>query len=139
MIKRKKKLSTNHPWVYEGEILEVQGNIENGDLIDVFSANGNTYLGSGFSQVCNNSCQIISKNANDRFDRAFYERRIAHALDYRKSVMGEDFTNCRLILEKLIFPPDLPLIASTMFWLPKLPAWVLKKSKKCFIAAAGLF
>ena len=104
--KAKKKLSTNHPWVYEGEILEVQGDIENGDLIDVFSANGNTYLGSGFyNESSKIRVRIISKNANDRFDRAFYERRIAHALDYRKSVMGEDFTNCRLIFGEADFFP----------------------------------
>ena len=104
--KAKKKLSTNHPWVYEGEILEVQGDIENGDLIDVFSANGNTYLGSGFyNESSKIRVRIISKNANDRFDRAFYERRIAHALDYRKSVMGEDCTNCRLIFGEADFFP----------------------------------
>ena len=38
-----------------------------------------------------------SRNANDRFDEAFWERRLRYAWDYRKAVMGEDIRCCRLI------------------------------------------
>ena len=41
--------------------------------------------------------RLISRNANDKFDEAFFERRLRHAIDYRKTVMGDDFSNCRLI------------------------------------------
>lgn len=86
-----------HIWVYADEILSVDGEYENGDIADVLTEKGR-YLGSGY--VNDNSkirVRIISKNANDRFDEMFYRRRIAYALDYRMTVMGEDFSSCRLI------------------------------------------
>ena len=35
--KAKKSIQSNHPWVFEQEVLNVEGNYENGDLVDVFS------------------------------------------------------------------------------------------------------
>lgn len=86
-----------HIWVYADEILSVDGEYENGDIVDVLTDKGR-YLGSGY--INDNSkirVRIISKNANDRFDEIFYRRRIDYALDYRLTVMGEDFSSCRLI------------------------------------------
>jgi hypothetical protein len=34
---------------------------------------------------------MISRNTNDRFDEAFFERRLRHAIDYRRTVMGRIF------------------------------------------------
>ncbi|MBQ6335762.1 MAG: class I SAM-dependent rRNA methyltransferase [Ruminococcus sp.] len=86
-----------HIWVYHDEILSVDGAYENGDIVDVLTEKGR-YLGSGyindFSKI---RVRIISKNANDRFDEAFYRRRIDYAVDYRLTVMGGDFSSCRLI------------------------------------------
>lgn len=86
-----------HIWVYADEILSVDGEYENGDIVDVLTDKGR-YLGSGY--INDNSkirVRIISKNANDRFDEMFYRRRIEYAIDYRLTVMGEDFSSCRLI------------------------------------------
>ncbi|MBQ9472410.1 MAG: class I SAM-dependent rRNA methyltransferase [Ruminococcus sp.] len=86
-----------HIWVYADEILSVDGEYENGDIVDVLTDKGR-YLGSGY--INDNSkirVRIISKNANDRFDEMFYRRRIDYAIDYRLTVMGEDFSSCRLI------------------------------------------
>ena len=41
--------------------------------------------------------RLISRNANDRFDEAFWQRRIQYAWDYRKTVMGGDISCCRVI------------------------------------------
>ena len=86
-----------HIWVYQDEIKHIDGEYENGDIVDVLTEKGR-YLGSGF--INDNSkirVRILSKNANDRFDEAFYRRRVDYAVDYRLSVMGEDFSSCRLI------------------------------------------
>lgn len=90
-------LKGGHPWVFADEITAIEGGYENGELVDVFSAK-NRYMGTGFindnSKIC---VRVISKNANDKFDKAFWERRVKYALDYRKTVMGDDFKCCRLI------------------------------------------
>ena len=41
--------------------------------------------------------RLLSSNANDRFDQAFWRRRIRYAWEYRKTVMGQDLDSCRLI------------------------------------------
>lgn len=90
-------IKNGHPWVYGDEITDTDGKYENGDIVDVLSKKGR-YLGSGF--VNDNSkirVRIISRNANDKFDRDFFRRRLCYAVDYRMSVMQEDFTNCRLV------------------------------------------
>ncbi|MBR1661792.1 MAG: class I SAM-dependent rRNA methyltransferase [Acidaminococcaceae bacterium] len=89
---------TGHPWVYGEEVTKVEGAYENGDLVDVVTDKGK-YLGTGF--VNDNSkirVRLISANTNDKFDEAFWERRLQYALDYRKTVMpGDDYKCCRLI------------------------------------------
>lgn len=95
--KAERSLRGGHPWVYFEEILSIDDEYENGDIVDVFSTK-NRYLGSGF--INNNSkigIRVISKNANDKFDDAFFERRVRYAVDYRLTVMGDDFSSCRLI------------------------------------------
>ena len=50
------------------------------------------YLGSGF--INDNSkirVRVISRNANDKFDEAFYKRRLKYAVDYRKRSWGTIF------------------------------------------------
>ena len=94
--KAETSLRSGHPWVYGAEVLEKEP-AENGSVVDVFSEKG-TYLGSGFyNERSKIMVRVLSKNANDAFDEAFFRRRIRYAIDYRKTVMGEDFNACRLI------------------------------------------
>lgn len=87
-----------HPWVYDAEILNIEGEIDNGGLVDVISKKGR-YLGTGFlSQQSKIRVRLISRNANDRFDEAFWRRKLQWAWDYRKSVMDPaDLDACRVI------------------------------------------
>ena len=86
-----------HPWIYAAEVLREEGAIDNGALADAVSEKGK-YLGTGFvSRESKIRLRLISRNANDRFDEAFWRRRLQYAWDYRKTVMGEDLDCCRLI------------------------------------------
>lgn len=70
---------------------------EDGSLVEVTSPKGR-YLGTGFYNSCSKiRIRVISTNANDRFDRDFFRRRLCHAWEYRKTVMGADINCCRLI------------------------------------------
>ena len=95
-----------HPWVYAAEILSMKGTPENGGLVDVRSRKG-AYLGTGFlSEKSKIRVRLISRNANDRFDAAFWERKLRWAWEYRKTVMApEDLDACRVIFgEADMFP-----------------------------------
>lgn len=89
---------SGHPWVYGEEVPHVEGTYQTGDIVDVYS-DKDRYLGTGFANdISKIRVRIVSRNANDRFDEAFWQRRVKYALDYRKTVMGDkDFACCRLI------------------------------------------
>lgn len=95
--KAEKLLKSGHPWVYGEESEGPFGPYENGDIVDVVSEKG-SWMGAGF--INDNSkirVRLISRNTNDRFDEAFWRRRVRYAIDYRKTVMGDDFPCSRLI------------------------------------------
>ena len=86
-----------HPWIYEGEVIRQEGACENGGLVDAVSEKGK-YLGTGFlSEKSKIRARLLSRNANDRFDAAFWQRRLQYAWDYRKTVMGDQTSCCRII------------------------------------------
>ena len=86
-----------HPWVYAAEVLSEEGEAANGGLADAVSEKGK-YLGTGFvSRESKIRLRLLSRNANDRFDEAFWRRRLQYAWDYRKTVMGDDLDACRII------------------------------------------
>lgn len=99
-------LTGGHPWVYEGEVTAVDGAAEDGGLVDVVSRRG-SWLGCGFYNSRSKiRVRLVSRNANDDFSDAFWERRIRYAWEYRKTVMGEtDSRCCRVIFgEADLFP-----------------------------------
>ena len=95
--KAERSIKAGHPWVYGEEIRRREGEPENGGLVDVMA--GSAYLGTGFYNSASKiTVRLISRNANDRFDAAFWHRRVEYALRYRRTVMpGPDFQCCRLI------------------------------------------
>ena len=92
-------VTAGHPWVYENDITAQPGTAPaNGSLVDVVSQKG-AYLGTGFlSQQSKIRVRIISRNANDSFDEAFWRRRVQYAWEYRKTVLEPaDLNACRII------------------------------------------
>ena len=87
-----------HPWIYGSEIKGKDEGIEPGEIVRVLSGKGK-FIGSGFyNEHSKITVRIISTNANDRFDDAFWKRRVSYALDYRLQVMRpEDYDNMRII------------------------------------------
>ena len=84
-------LKAGHPWVYGEEITAQTETPENGALCDVLSPKG-SYLGTGlYSAHSKIKVRILSKNANDRFDPAFFERRLRYAVEYgTRAIMMHD-------------------------------------------------
>lgn len=94
--KAEASIKVGHPWVY-GEEITSGAEVENGAAVDVVSSKG-SYLGTGiYSEKSKIKVRLLTRNANDRLDEAFFTRRISYALDYRATVMGDDISACRLI------------------------------------------
>ena len=97
--KGERALTGGHPWVYEGEVLELSAPVEDGALVDVVSRKG-SWLGCGFYNSASKiRVRVVTRNANDDpSGDAFWARRLRYAWDYRKAVMGEtDSRCCRII------------------------------------------
>jgi len=95
--KGERALRGGHPWVFADEITALAGTPENGDIVDVYSEK-QRWLGAGlYNDNSKIRIRILSRNANDRFDEVFFLRRLRYAVEYRRQVMGKDFSNCRLI------------------------------------------
>ncbi len=105
--KAARSLKQGHPWVFEGEVLRTEPSptsgrtATNGCVVDVFEENG-TWQGCGLvSQQSKIRVRVVSRNANDRLDAAFWQRKVRWAWEHRKVVMGrrnlpgcEPDTNC---------------------------------------------
>ena len=94
--KAERSVLAGHPWIYNTEVTPAEP-YQNGELVDVLNRSG-SYLGTGFiNDHSKIRVRLISRNANDTFDEAFWERRLRYAWDYRKAVMGGDSSCCRII------------------------------------------
>ncbi|MBR2835084.1 MAG: class I SAM-dependent rRNA methyltransferase [Coriobacteriales bacterium] len=91
-------IEAGHPWVFDAEVLSLTPapldgcEAQNGDVVDVLDEKG-AYLGTGL--ISFNSkirVRLITRNANDKFDEAFWERKVRWAWEYRKAVMGGNAT-----------------------------------------------
>ena len=106
--KGERALTGGHPWVYEGEVVSIEGAAEDGVLADVVSQRG-SWLGCGFYNSRSKiRVRLVSRNANDDFSDEFWARRLRYAWEYRKTVMGEtDSRCCRVIFGEADFFPGL--------------------------------
>ncbi len=79
--KKDESLKRFHPWVFSGAIARIPQGIEEGDIVQVFSANGE-FLGVGHYQIGSISVRILSF-ADETIDMDFYIRRISSAYKMR--------------------------------------------------------
>uniref|UniRef100_UPI003A92C7B2 class I SAM-dependent rRNA methyltransferase n=1 Tax=Paratractidigestivibacter faecalis TaxID=2292441 RepID=UPI003A92C7B2 len=104
--KAARSLKAGHPWVFEGEVVRTEPAADgtpaaNGGVVDVFEENG-TWQGAGLiSEQSKIRVRMVTRNANDRVDEAFWARRVAWAWQHRRVAMGgralpgcEPDTNC---------------------------------------------
>ena len=95
--KAENSIKSGHPWIYHTELVEGEAGCNDGALVDIVSPRGR-YLGTGFFNSHSKiRIRLLSTNANDHFDEAFWERRLRYAWEYRKTVMGDDLSCCRVI------------------------------------------
>ena len=78
-------------WVYDNEIDYIDGDYNNGDIVEVLSYK-NDFLGYGY--INDNSkiiIRLLSRNKDDNIDEDFFFNRLKDAWNYRKQVVE---TNC---------------------------------------------
>ncbi len=93
------------PWVYSNEVNSFNGNIVNGEVVEVRSYN-NDFIGYGFLNINSKlMVRMLSLNKGDIIDKNFFENRIKYALSHRNNLFSSNA--CRLIFAEADFLPGL--------------------------------
>jgi len=93
---REKSLKRRHPWVFSGAVAKVQGQPGSGETVAIGSATGEFLAVAAYSP----QSQIVARvwDWEDRaIDGAFFSRRIARAVEQRRTVLDTDTDAMRLV------------------------------------------
>lgn len=86
ILKRGKEESLQrfHPWVFSGAIAHIDNGIEEGDIVDVYSNDGN-FIAVGHYQIGSIAVRVLDF-AQRTIDKTFFAERLQKALELRKSI-----------------------------------------------------
>jgi len=105
---REKPVIQNHPWIFSGAIERIEGEPEDGDIVDVLDSDGN-FLARGYlnrkSQI---NVRVLTRDESEQVDESLFRRRIADAINYRRDVLHLDkYSAYRLIHDAADLLPGL--------------------------------
>ena len=103
-----KAVMRRHPWLFSGAVRRVEGNPQEGDLVDVVAADGR-WLAVGHYQSDSIICKVLSFDTQ-QVDESFFRERLQSAVAYRERMgfFAEADTNVfRLVHAEGDFMPGL--------------------------------
>ena len=93
-----------YPWVFNNEVNNFVGKIENGSVCSVYSID-NRFIAYGFLNTSSKiMVRILSLNEGDVIDKEFFRRRIKYAIEHRENL---GWSATRLIFSEADFLPGL--------------------------------
>jgi len=81
-----KPLQKFHPWIFSGAIDRVEGTPSPGEVIDVFSFDGQWLARGWFSPQSQIRVRILTKDADEQIDSNFFKLKILRAYEWRKKI-----------------------------------------------------
>lgn len=92
--KRSASVERFHPWVFSGAIKAMEGDVQDGDVVEVYKADG-SYLATGHYQDGSITVRLFSFQQAEP-DQDFWNAKIGNALGYRRrlGLAGNPQTNC---------------------------------------------
>lgn len=91
---KEESLLRRHPWVFSGAIARVSGEIEEGEIVDVFTSSGD-FIARGHSQVGSIAVRTLTFD-QEPINQHWWNDRIASALEVRRALglVGAQETTC---------------------------------------------
>jgi 23S rRNA (cytosine1962-C5)-methyltransferase len=95
---RDKSLLRRHPWIFSGAVECLDGKPASGDTVAVRDAAGSFLAWAAYNPDSQIVGRVWSWNEKDVIDKAFFQKRIANALEARRTLgLEKDSTGMRLI------------------------------------------
>ena len=94
---KEESLKRFHPWVFSGAIAKIEGEPEEGEVVDVYTSK-KEFIACGHYQIGSIAVRVLTFQ-QEEINREFWKRRLAVALDLRRSLnLGDNPVNntCRL-------------------------------------------
>lgn len=92
-------------WIYDNEIEKIEGEFENGDIVEVVDFDG-YFLGKGFINTNSKiTVRIMTRRKDVEIDDSFLEKLVKAAVKYRVDTV--DTTSCRLVFGEADYFPGL--------------------------------
>ena len=95
---KEESLKRFHPWVFSGAIAKIEGEPEEGEVVDVYTSK-NEFIACGHYQIGSIAVRVLTFQ-QEEINREFWKRRLAVALDLRRSLNLVDNpvnNTCRLV------------------------------------------
>lgn len=98
------RVASGHPWIFRSDIIDVRGNANPGDVVDVVSFKGR-FLGKAMFNPKSQITLRLFTHHDEPINRDFFAKRIQQAWNYRKLVA--DTESCRVIFAESDLLPGL--------------------------------
>lgn len=82
---KEESLLRRHPWIFSGAIYDTDGQPEEGDVVDVHTAEGN-FIARGHCGIGSIAVRVLTFDEDEPIDAAFWERRVREAYEVRKAL-----------------------------------------------------
>lgn len=100
-----RSLKSGGLWIYDNEISKIEGEYENGDLVNVIDFNDYP-MGTGYINTASKiTVRMMSRQKDTKIDSDFLRNRLKEAWDYRKKTV--DTSSCRLVFGEADFLPGI--------------------------------
>ena len=86
---KEKAIFRRHPWIFSGAVKRIVGEPQEGDLVDVCSADG-TWMATGHYQNDSIICKVLSFDTS-QIDADFFRQRLSSAIAYRERLGFFDY------------------------------------------------
>lgn len=103
---RKKRLEAGHPWIYQSEVAQIEGDAVPGEIVEVVNHQGH-FLAQGYINPASQMIvRILSYDPKEKIDYDFFLRKIREAADFRTRFVDNPKA-CRALYGEADFLPGL--------------------------------
>ena len=82
---KEESLKRFHPWVFSGAIARMDGEPEEGEVVEVYTAK-KEFIAKGHFQIGSIAVRVLTFRQDEAIDSNFWHRRLKVALDMRRSI-----------------------------------------------------